>query len=94
MSDAVVAAPDELAVHVIRIIAATQHMPVEAIRIDNTFEELKIDSLDGINIVFALESEFQISIPDEAMQSLKSIRDTVEGVRSLLAQKQQAGSPV
>jgi acyl carrier protein len=93
MSDAAVAAHDELVAHVIRVIAATQHMPVDAIGIENTFEELKIDSLDGINIVFALESEFHISIPDEAMQNLKSIRDTVEGVRQLLAQKEQAGSP-
>jgi acyl carrier protein len=93
MSDAALAAQDELAAHVIRVIAATQHLPLDAIGIENTFEELKIDSLDGINIVFALESEFHISIPDEAMQSLKSIRDTVEGVRQLLAQKEQAGFP-
>lgn len=93
MSDAAVAAQDELAAHVIRVIAATQHLPVETIGIESTFEELKIDSLDGINIVFALESEFKISIPDEAMQTLRSIRDTVEGVRHLLDQKEQAGSP-
>jgi acyl carrier protein len=93
MSDAAVAAQDELAAHVIRVIAATQHLSVDAINIENTFEELKIDSLDGINIVFALESEFHISIPDDAIQSLKSIRDTIEGVRRLLAQKEQAGSP-
>ena len=43
-------APDELASHVIRVIAQTQRIPVESITLDSTFEELKIDSLDGINI--------------------------------------------
>jgi len=84
---------DDLAAHVMRVIAATHHIPVESISIDSTFEQLKIDSLDGINIVFALESEFKISVPDDAMQNLRSIRDTVNGVRELLAKKDEAGSP-
>jgi acyl carrier protein len=84
---------DELAAHVMRVIAATHHIPVESISIDSTFEQLKIDSLDGINIVFALESEFKISVPDDAMQNLRSIQDTVNGVRDLLAKKDEAGSP-
>jgi acyl carrier protein len=48
---------------------------------------LKIDSLDGINIVFALESEFGIEIPDEGAQNLRSVRETVEGIAKLLEVK-------
>jgi acyl carrier protein len=83
---------DDLAGHVIRIIAQTQRIPLDTIRLDSTFEELKIDSLDGINIVFAVENEFGINIPDDAVQNLKSVRDTVEGVRQLLAEKSQASA--
>jgi acyl carrier protein len=85
--------PDELGHRVIRVIAETQRIPAEGISLDSTFEELKIDSLDGINIVFALENEFEINIPDEGVQNLRSIRETVNGVRKLLEEKQQPVPP-
>jgi acyl carrier protein len=73
---------------VIDVIAKTQHIPVEGINADSTFEELKIDSLDGINIVFALENEFDISIPDDDLRAFRSIRQVVEGVQKMLEAKQ------
>ena len=80
---------DDLGAHVIRVLARSQRIPVESISLDSTFEELKIDSLDGINIVFELEKEFDIEIPDEGVQSLRSVRGAVEGVRQLLEVKTQ-----
>ncbi len=84
---------DDLDAHVIRVIARSQRIPAESINLDSTFEELKIDSLDGINIVFELEKEFQIEIPDEGVQNLHSVRETVAGVRQLVAQKTQPVPP-
>lgn len=81
---------DQLSVDVMRVIAQTQRIPPETVRLDSTFEELKIDSLDGINLVFALENEFGIEIPDEGVQTLRSVRDTVEGVRKLVSEKSRA----
>lgn len=78
---------DDLGAHVIRVIAQTQRIPVESISLDSTFEELKIDSLDGINIVFALENEFAINIPDEGVQNMRSVRETADGVKKLLTEK-------
>ena len=75
---------EELTTRVRSIIAATQHLPQENITPDSTFEELGIDSLDGINILFAVESEFNINIPDEAAQSLRSVRDVIDGIAKLL----------
>ncbi|HTU45790.1 MAG TPA: acyl carrier protein [Bryobacteraceae bacterium] len=78
---------------VIRVIAQTQRIPPERISLDSTFEELKIDSLDGINIIFALENEFGINIPDEGVQTMRSVRETVAGVRQLIQQKNLAVPP-
>jgi acyl carrier protein len=77
----------DLGAQVIRVIAQTQRIPAESITLDSTFEQLKIDSLDGINIVFALENEFGINIPDEGVQNMRSVRETVDGVKKLLAEK-------
>jgi acyl carrier protein len=75
---------EELTERVRGIIAAAQHVPVEKITADSTFEELGIDSLDGINILFAVESEFNINIPDDAAQKIRSVRDVIDGIAKLL----------
>ena len=75
---------------VIRVIADTQKIPVESVDKEKTFQDLKIDSLDGINIVFALETEFDISIPDEGVENMRSVQDAIEGVRKLVEQKVSA----
>jgi acyl carrier protein len=77
----------DLGARVIAVIAKTQRIPVESISLTSTYEELKIDSLDGINIVFALENEFSVNIPDDGVQNMRSVSQTVEGIEKLLALK-------
>jgi acyl carrier protein len=81
---------DQLGSRVISVIARTQRISAEDITPDSTFEQLKIDSLDGINIVFALENEFEIEIPDEGVQSMRSVRQIMEGIKELLDAKSRA----
>ena len=76
--------PDDLSQRVISVIAATQHIAADKITEENSFQELGIDSLDGINILFALENEFNINIPDDQAQNIRTVRDAVEGVRKLV----------
>lgn len=84
---------DDLGRRVIRVIAQTQRILPERISLESTFEELEIDSLDGINIIFALENEFDINIPDEGVQNMRSVGETVAGVRQLLQQRNLAAPP-
>lgn len=72
---------------VIRVITDTQKLPVGKITADSTFEELGFDSLDGINILFALENEFDINIPDDAARQIKSIPEMVKGIEDLVEAK-------
>ena len=68
---------DELTGRVIRILAAVKRVPAESIRPEATLEELGIDSLDKVNILFELEGEFDISIPDEEARKITSISEIV-----------------
>jgi acyl carrier protein len=79
--------PDDLSARVCAVIAKTQHLPAESIHIDQTFAELKFDSLDGMNILFAVETEFNISIPDSQALTIKSVRQMVEELQKVLAAK-------
>jgi acyl carrier protein len=83
---------DDLIQRVIKVIAKSQHLPPESISADATFEELKIDSLDGITILFELEGEFDVDIPDDQARSINSVRDVIEGIRRLLALKSASGA--
>ena len=83
---------DEIAQRVMRCIAETQRLEPEKVTIESSFEELGIDSLDGINILFALETEFGIDIPDEDAQQVRTVEHMVDGVRKLVAAKAESGS--
>ncbi len=84
--------PPTLEDQVIRVIAQTQRLPVSSINIDSTFDQLNIDSLDGINIVFALENEFGIEIPDDGVHNMHSLREITDGVRRLVSEKSRRAS--
>jgi acyl carrier protein len=80
----------ELITRVTAVIAKTQKIPLESVTIDKTFAELNIDSLDGINLLFAVEEEFDIDIPDDAATQIRSVRDMLGGIEKLLAAKAAA----
>ena len=75
---------------VIRVLAETQQIDSQKITPCSTFEELGIDSFDGINVLFAIESEFDISVPDDEAKNLRGVGDTVQGVEKLLALKKSS----
>jgi acyl carrier protein len=78
---------EELIQRVRSVIATTQRIPIEKVSIDSSFQELGIDSMDGVNILFALENEFDITIPDEAAKQIRNVREMAEGVEKLLSAK-------
>jgi acyl carrier protein len=77
--------PDEITERVLHVIADAQRLPPEKVTVDKTFQELGIDSMDGVSLLFALENEFDINIPDEAAKSIRSVQDMVDGVKTILA---------
>lgn len=76
------------------IVADTMRIPAGGIALESTFQELGIGSLDAVEIVFALEEEFEISIPEEAMKGIRTVGDAVENVEKLLAEKDAQADPV
>jgi acyl carrier protein len=81
---------DDVLQRTIAEVAEIKRIPVESIRPDSTFQELGLDSLDAMNLLFALEEEFDISIPDSEARAIRGVREASEGVARLLAAKQAA----
>jgi acyl carrier protein len=72
-----------VAERVIATIAKSREMPEETIRVESTFEELGLDSLDSFEILYALEQEFDVVIPDEAARGLRTVGDIVDRLQQL-----------
>ncbi len=49
----------------------------DAITTDTTFEDLDADSLDMVELMMAIEEEFDIEIPDEDSEKLTNMEDAV-----------------
>ena len=76
---------------VLRVIATTRRVPLDTVRADSTFEELGIDSLDRINILFELEGEFDIEIDDEQAKQVTTLRQMIDGI-AVLVERKTAGA--
>ncbi len=84
--------PEDLAQRVLNVIATVKRLPHEKVTLDSSFEELGIDSMDGVEILFALENEFDITIPDEDAKTIRGIPQMVAGVEKLVAAKSDAAA--
>ncbi len=81
---------DDLIQRVLKVIAATKHLPPETVTIESEFQQLEIDSMDAVEILFALENEFDISIPDDDVRQVRNVRQMCEGVEKLVTAKASA----
>jgi acyl carrier protein len=75
---------DEVLARVQSAIAKNSRIPLASVTVDSTFESLGMDSLDRVNLLFALEEEFGVSIPDEGMKQNMSVREVADGITTLL----------
>lgn len=65
------------------IIAEQLNTDAETITADSTFkEDLGADSLDLFELVMALEDEYSVEIPAEELQTLKTVGDVINYLKS------------
>ncbi len=83
---------DDIQERVLKVIATTKRLPRESVSPDSSFESLGIDSLDRLNILFDLESEFDIQINDEEAKQVENIPQMVAGVRHLVEAREHQGA--
>ncbi|MDQ6726235.1 MAG: phosphopantetheine-binding protein [Actinomycetota bacterium] len=55
-------------------------------------EDLCVDSLDAIDLTMVLEDEFDIALPDEVVETVRTYGDVVDLVRGRVDARANAGS--
>lgn len=67
-----------------KIIAAQMNISVESITEETTFYDVEADSLDVVEVIMAIESKFDIILPDEAVETFKTVSDLAKYVDNQL----------
>jgi acyl carrier protein len=66
----------------------TEQLSVEASKVipeSNFANDLGADSLDTVELVMALEEEFDIEIPDEAAEKITTVQEAVDYINNKVA---------
>jgi acyl carrier protein len=50
-------------------------------------DDLRADSLDAVELVMALEEEFEIEIPDEEAEKIVTVKDAIDHITAHLGDK-------
>ena len=56
--------------------------PSKVVYINNLKEDLEADSLDAVELIMAVEEEFDIEIPDEKAAEIKTVQDIVDYIKA------------
>ena len=74
---------------IIEAVAKVAKRKPAEVRLESSFEDLGMDSLDRVTLLFELEQMFDISISETEVQGIQTVGDIVNRLQPLLA----AGGP-
>ncbi|MFN8606512.1 MAG: phosphopantetheine-binding protein [Vulcanimicrobiota bacterium] len=67
----------ELETKVLQFISLKVNRPVEELPLEASFQSLGMESMDVLDLFFALEDEFNLSIEDEDARKLNSLQELI-----------------
>jgi len=68
-----------------KIIAEQLGISFEEVKPDASFtDDLGSDSLDSVELIMALEEEFNVEIPDEEAEKIKTVSQVIEYVKKVM----------
>ncbi len=75
----------EIEQKLIEIVRQEKHLPDDRLTRETLLADAGIDSLDALTILFAIEEQFNISIPDDRARAIKTFGDMIDAVTTLVA---------
>lgn len=80
---------DDIEAKIFDIVAKERRLDRSTLSRDTKLEDIEIESVDLVEIIFAIEDEFDVDVPqEEDAFKLETMGDIVDGVRKLIEAKQ------
>ena len=76
---------DEIARKLAEIVRQEKEIPDDKLTPETPLADVGIDSLDALTILFSIEEEFKISVPDDQAKGIRTFGDMIDVVESLTA---------
>ena len=74
----------EMEQKLVEIVRREKNLPIESLAPEAQLADAGIDSLDALTLLFAIEEEFKISIPDDRARAMKTFGDIADTVAAQL----------
>ncbi|HKB81320.1 MAG TPA: acyl carrier protein [Thermoanaerobaculia bacterium] len=68
----------------VELVRKEKDIPDDKLTPETPLADAGIDSLDALNILFAIEEHFHISVPDDRARSMKTFGDMITAIEELV----------
>jgi len=76
---------------IVEIVANQRRVDPSTLSLSDRLEDIEIESIDLVEIIFAVEDEFDVDVPqDRDAMKLDTLQDVVDGIQRLIAEKNAA----
>jgi acyl carrier protein len=66
------------------LIAEKKGINSTEVNITDSFEDLNMDSLDSVELISELEDHFKVSIPNQELLQIKTVKEAVDSLAKLV----------
>jgi acyl carrier protein len=66
-----------------RLVAKYLNIAVDTVGEDSRLADLGLDSLGALELVFEIEEEFKVNVPDERIRDFTTVRAVCNGIETL-----------
>jgi acyl carrier protein len=66
------------------LIAEKKGIDANEVNITDSFEDLNMDSLDSVELISELEDHFKVSIPNQELLQIKTVKEAVDSLSKLV----------
>jgi acyl carrier protein len=76
---------------IVEIVANQRRIDASKLSLSDRLEDIEIESIDLVEIIFAIEDEFDVDVPqDRDAMKLDTLQDVVDGIKRLIDEKNAA----
>lgn len=75
---------NDIAERVVHIVAKIIEIDPKSVTLGSAFTDLGISSLDALELIFKIEEEFDVRIPDDAASRFHTVGDVIKELQAVM----------